>query len=66
MVRQHHQLSGHESEQTPVDSGGQRSLACYCPWGGKELDATSGLNNNKLFNNKCEEQVKKPEFAKEK
>ena len=28
MVGQHHQLSGHESEQTPEDSGGQGSLAC--------------------------------------
>ena len=25
----HHQLNGHELEQTPEDSGGQRSLACY-------------------------------------
>ena len=23
MVRQHHQLNGHESEQTPGDSGGE-------------------------------------------
>ena len=29
MVRQHHWLSGHESEQTLGDSGGQRSLVCY-------------------------------------
>ena len=28
MVRQHHQLNRHESEQTPGDSGGQRRLAC--------------------------------------
>ena len=28
MVRQHHQLNGHESEQTPGDSGGLRSLMC--------------------------------------
>ena len=33
MVRQHHQLSGQESEQTPWDSGVQRSLACCSPWG---------------------------------
>ena len=26
------QLSGCESEQTPGDSGGQRSLACCSPW----------------------------------
>ena len=29
MVRQHHQLNEHEFEQTPGDSGGQGSLACY-------------------------------------
>ena len=29
MVRQHHWLNGHESEQTPRESGGQGSLACY-------------------------------------
>ena len=33
MVGWHHQLNGHEFEQTPGDSGRQRSLACYSPWG---------------------------------
>ena len=28
-------LSGHEFEQTLGDSGGQRSLACYSPWGSR-------------------------------
>ena len=28
MVGWHHQLNGHEFEQTPGDSGGQRSLMC--------------------------------------
>ena len=28
MVREHHQLNGYESEQTPGDSEGQGSLAC--------------------------------------
>ena len=28
MVGQHHQLNGHEFEQTPGDGEGQRSLAC--------------------------------------
>ena len=27
-------------------SGGQRSLACYTPWGFKELDMTERLSNN--------------------
>ena len=40
MVGWYHQLSGHESEQTPGDSGGQRSLDCYSPWGCKESDKT--------------------------
>ena len=33
MVGWHHQLNGHEFEQTPGDSGGHRSLACCGPWG---------------------------------
>ena len=36
----YHQLSGRESEQTPGDSEGQRSLTCYSPWGHTELDMT--------------------------
>ena len=33
MVREHHQLSGHEFEQTLRDSKGQGSLAYCGPWG---------------------------------
>ena len=40
MVGWHHQLNGHESEQTLGDSEGQGSLACYSPWGCKESDTT--------------------------
>ena len=40
MVGWHHRLSGHEFEQTPVDSEGQGSLECCSPWGGKDLDTT--------------------------
>ena len=40
MVRWHHQLNGHESEQTPENRKGQGSLACCSPWGRKELDAS--------------------------
>ena len=39
-VEWHHRLNGHESEQTPGDSEGQGSLACYSPWGCKESDMT--------------------------
>ena len=40
----HHQLDGHEFEQTHGDSEGQGSLACCSPWGGNESDTTEGLN----------------------
>ena len=43
----HHWFSGHELEQIPGDSAGQRSLACCSPWGPKELDTIEQLNNNK-------------------
>ena len=33
MIRYHHQLNGHEFEQTPGDSEGQRSLIFCSPWG---------------------------------
>ena len=39
-VAGHHQLNGHEFEQTPGDSEGQGRLACYSPCGCKELDTT--------------------------
>ena len=38
MVIWHHQLNGHEFEQTLGDSEGQESLACCTLWGRKELD----------------------------
>ena len=41
MVGWHHQLNGQESEQTPGDSEGQRSLVCCSLWGPKELDMTA-------------------------
>ena len=46
MIRQQYQLSGHEFEPTPGDSGGQRSLACYSPWGCEGSDTTQRLKNN--------------------
>ena len=36
----HHQLNGHEFEQTPGDGEGQGSLACCSPRSHKELDTT--------------------------
>ena len=40
MVGRHHQLNGHEFEQTPGYSEGQGSLACCSPCGCKESDMT--------------------------
>ena len=45
----HHQLSGHEFEQTLGDSEGQGRLACCSPWGREELDTAYHLNNNKCM-----------------
>ena len=44
MVGWHHQLNGHEFEQTPRDCEVQGSLACCNPWGRKESDTTERLN----------------------
>ena len=40
MVGWHHQLNGHEFEQTLGNGERQGSLVCYSPWGRKELDMT--------------------------
>ena len=42
-------ITGHEFQQTPADSEGQRSLECCSPWGHKESDTTKRLNSNNLF-----------------
>ena len=44
-------LYGHDFEQAPGDGEGQGSLACFSPWGHKELDMIEGLNNNSNFFN---------------
>ena len=45
MVGWHHQLNGHESEQTLGDSEGQGSQVCSSPWGLKELDMSEWLKS---------------------
>ena len=40
----HHQLDGHEFEQASRVGDGQGSLACYSPWGCKELDTAEQRN----------------------
>ena len=46
MAGWHHQCNEHELGQTPGDAEGQGGLACYSPWGHKQLDTTGLLNNN--------------------
>ena len=46
MVGWHHQLNGHEFEQTLGIGEVHGSLACCSPWGRKESDLTEWLNNN--------------------
>ena len=45
IVGYYHQLNGHEFEENLGDIEGQERLACFCPWGCKELDTTEQLNN---------------------
>ena len=40
MVGWHHQLNGHEFEQTLGDSEGEGSLVCCSPWDHEESDVT--------------------------
>ena len=44
MVGWYHRLDAHEFEQAPGVGDRQGSLACYSPWGSKELDMTEQLN----------------------
>ena len=48
MVGWHHQLNGHEFEQTPGAGNGQGDLVCCTSWGRKELDTTEQLNWTEL------------------
>ena len=49
MVRWHHQLNGHELEETLGVGDGQGGLACCSPQACKELDMTERLNNKPVF-----------------
>ena len=46
MVGWHHQLNGHEFEETLGDGEGQGNLLSSSPLGHKELDMNEWLNNN--------------------
>ena len=45
----HHQLNGHEFEQTPGETKGQGSLVSCSQWGYKESDTTEQLNSSLLY-----------------
>ena len=51
MVGWHHQLNGHEFEQTPRDGKGQGSLVCCSTLGCKESNMTELWNSNKKRSN---------------
>ena len=46
VVGWHHQLNGHEFEQTLRDNECQGSLVCCSPWGLEELDMTDCTTNS--------------------
>ena len=46
----HHRLDGHEFQQALGVGVGQGILVCCSPWGRKESDTTSQLNNSKYLN----------------
>ena len=48
MVGWHHQLDGHEFEQTPGVGDGQGGLECCSPWAHKELAMTWQLNTTTI------------------
>ena len=49
MVSWHHQLNGHEFEQSLGDSERQGSLAYCSPWGCKESNLTYRLENSNIL-----------------
>ena len=52
MVGWHHQLNGHEFEETPGDSDGQRSLVCCNSWSrrvGQDLATEQHYNNIRIY-----------------
>ena len=51
MVGWHHQLDGHEFEQTLGDSGGQGSLKCHSPCGLQRVGLDLATEQQKLVTN---------------
>ena len=50
MVRCHHWLNGHESDQTLGDCEGQGSLACCSPWGQQRIRHDLVTEQQQVFN----------------
>ena len=57
VVGWHHQLNGHEFEQTLGDSEGQGSLACCSPRVRKELDTTATEQQRQIGDDSVTSQV---------
>ena len=51
MVREYHQLNGHEFQQSPGDSEGQGSQECYSPQGHKVSGMTWQVNTTTVSKN---------------
>ena len=49
IVGYHHQFNGHEFEQTPGESEGQRSLSCCSPWVAKSQTQLSNESTTTLL-----------------
>ena len=47
MLGWQNQFNVHESEHTPGDDRGQRSLVCHSPWDHKESDVTEQQQNKR-------------------
>ena len=50
VVGWYHRFSRRELRQTLGYGEGQTGLACYSPWGHKDVDKTERLNNNNKWN----------------
>ena len=53
-VRWHHQLNGHEFEQTSGNNEGWGTLGCCSPWGHKESDTTKRMVDSLPFTINCD------------
>ena len=64
MVGWHHRLDGHGFGWTLGVGDGQGGLACYSPWGHKELDTTEQIHSSLLTLAETETPILWPPHAK--